>query len=54
MSNLQRENREQINLIKKANQEHKMELDTIKKKNQVSVCVYLCVCVPVCVCPDEN
>ena len=35
VSNLQRENREQINLIKKTNQEHKMEVENVKKKNQV-------------------
>ena len=36
VSNLQRENREQINLIKRVKHEHKFELENIKKKNQVS------------------
>ena len=36
MSNLQRENREQINVIKKATHDHKMEVESLKKKNQVS------------------
>ena len=38
VSNLQRENREQINLIKKTNHEHKLELENVKKKNQVTGC----------------
>ena len=38
VSNLQRENKEQINLIKKTNQEHKLELENTKKKNQVTGC----------------
>ena len=41
MSNLQRENREQINVIKKVSQEHKAEVENLKKKNQVSTCVTL-------------
>ena len=36
MINLQRENREQINTMKRMKHEHKIEVESLMKKNQVS------------------